>query len=548
MLRKIWKVIKLMLVLPIMPLFMWGPFTHPIINKLAHEKAQKRYKNGDKNINPLIIETINKHAETFYFAGNSPDAIAINNILTNISVYDYTHNYHPDNVWGSPVFGYQLINRWVKSGKYPYKDLAIACGWLSHQVADWFAHYAAFDEKGNLLDNPYQESNNTTIFSGYSNSHRVFGTEYNPVILDKYSITNHALIEFFYDLILFSKYKDSLLKDTRVELFDHESSDNLLTYTSEFYKGTAVRIPPGEIALMKENFTFVIGGMEVLLNLCLAIRPELPDLLYSIYKDACLPQVVDSVVDKVFCLPTETIDKHVVYHTDHNDIIAPVKVERIQRSGTILFPIVHKLGASIDPKKLTPYISGKPIKISFFWGLLQLRLGFIFNFMKSLAISNLRKLSNREDSGELLAYISKLLVDNENNLNSPLENYRSNLRPIIKLHGNESHNEQKLLTTMFQQKNIKFRVYPPIYYGDHENSSSKKINPHSLTLRLNGYEVTKHTKDFQLNIKSNNDILDISCRILRDITPGQYHITINIKDESGIVSNTLDYEIMVSKL
>lgn len=542
MLKKIIQFFKLVLMLLLLPLFFWGPFTHPYINILAHREAKNRFKKGDKKINPVILEAVDKHPESFYFGGNSPDAIAINNILTGISVYDYTHNYNPDNAWGIPEFGYRLIREW-EEGKYPIRELSVACGWLSHQVADWFAHHAAIDTSGNLLDEPLQLTDGINTFSGYSNSHRVFGVNYHREILNQYTLTEHAIIEFFHDLILYHRYGLGPLKDTRVELFSDYPQGNLLTDTSEKYKGVAARIAPELLSGMKENFTFIIGGLELLMHLFITLRPQLPGILYSIYKDGLIKQAADHVLKKVFCYSQRELSLEIL---DRNPkVLSPIKVINIQRSGTILFPIVHGLGSIIDPKALIPYISGVPIRFSLLWGLLDIRLKFISTLIRLLTTMSLEKLAKDENAGELISFFSKLLVDRSGDLKRPLENFRSSLKPLIKLYGDPNKTKKENLYHMLGQRNISFRAYPPIYYGSFNNASYKALDPESLTLRINGYNVRKENGDFALNVYKKDDILDIKCRIFEGIPPGPYHIYFDIKDLSGVTSNKFDYELNI---
>ena len=109
---------------------------HPHINRLALRKAKKELASGNTGINEDMIKRLAANEEAFIFAGNSADAISMNHILNNVSVYDYAHNAIPDTFEGSPQFGQALIDEWrqaydgERGVRYSDRDFR-GCLWLA---------------------------------------------------------------------------------------------------------------------------------------------------------------------------------------------------------------------------------------------------------------------------------------------------------------------------------------------------------------------------------------------------------------------------------
>ncbi|HEY3316574.1 MAG TPA: hypothetical protein VGL40_15025 [Bacillota bacterium] len=82
------------------------------------------------------------------------------------------------------------------------RELAVACGWLAHQIADFYPHYAPVDAQGALVE---AGATNGSPFKGYANSHRVLGTSFYSEVLNEYTTLDHGLIEFFHDCKTTSK-------------------------------------------------------------------------------------------------------------------------------------------------------------------------------------------------------------------------------------------------------------------------------------------------------------------------------------------------------
>ncbi|MHB8927851.1 MAG: hypothetical protein ACYC9Q_09390, partial [Bacillota bacterium] len=187
LLARVGRALRLGLLMPVLPVIWFGPITHPEINRRALQKA-KELKAAGGAVNTKLLRVVSQNEEAFVFGGNSADAISTQHVLNGIAIYDYAHNQIPNSADGSPLFGYRLIAKWLENENgprpYPPRELAVACGWLAHQIADFYPHYAPVDSQGALVK---AGATNGSPFKGYANSHRVLGTSFYREILDEYT-------------------------------------------------------------------------------------------------------------------------------------------------------------------------------------------------------------------------------------------------------------------------------------------------------------------------------------------------------------------------
>lgn len=289
------QVLKLVLLLPILPVLAYGPVMHPILAFRALKEARKRLDEGDDSVNRDLVETAEANQETFTLAANSADAISANHMLNNMWIYDYAHNFVPDSGDGRPLFGYTLLDEWFRAREgntpYPPRDLALAMGWLAHQLGDTYPHYTRCP-----LEAPE--------FEGYAESFRILGPDFHHEVLDQYKTVEHGLVEFFHDLIaLFGPDGEPLREGVRLEFFEG-GAGNLLTRTSErFGAAHRVRIPPEHLPSLKANFQAVIDGTVFLAHLVRRLQPKLhPNLLVKLGPDhaRCLDQSTRDIVSGLF--------------------------------------------------------------------------------------------------------------------------------------------------------------------------------------------------------------------------------------------------------
>jgi len=262
MLSRLKRILVRILLFPVMPAIMWGPFTHPYIARKVYEKSEQN--SGNTKIKE-IDQAISKNKEDYIYAANSPDCIATNHLLYNKIIYDYAHNYIPNKPEGSPLFGYRLVHtalEKIKNASSPMekakheRQLAFACGWLTHQLSDYIAHYDGV--KG---------------FYGYANSHQIIGCNFYPDILRKKESVEHGIIELYHDINIYENLdrNNIILGYNHVELPTDE--DNLITEVSKSFV-CFPNIPQKHLPSLKENFNLAINGMESLILLLKNIQPK----------------------------------------------------------------------------------------------------------------------------------------------------------------------------------------------------------------------------------------------------------------------------------
>ncbi|MBO8129587.1 MAG: hypothetical protein H0Z39_10415 [Peptococcaceae bacterium] len=556
------------LILPIFPAFAWGPFTHPVISKKALEKAENELAEGNKNINRDLVERIKKHEEVFLFASNSADAISVYHILSGgLAVYDYAHNHIPDNPCGKPEFGYKLIHEYLKqseNGKSEYtydeKDLAVACGWLSHQLADWYTQYPAVDTEGELLPDPLSDADGVTSFFGYANSHRVLGPDYHPVILERCTLADHALVELFHDMLILEEHY-SIVKNNRVELFNiyytpSGKSYNLLTQTSEQYRGIVSRIPCEDILELRNNFNFIINGIHLFIELLKMLQPSMIKTVYRSldprytgkpdYIVLSINRVVEGLFQKSYdeiaklaqssltCeLPTE----------DHRRI----KARNITRAGTILFGAAYQLGKTLSHEAILPLINDKDsLNIKLLWGAIDLRFNFIKHMLRYFIANKLPQLtSSNLPMAALLGFLGELLKGKHDTFEGPRREFRKYLKPLITLPGPADIDDVILMRRMIERGLITVKITPATYRTNPTAPLSKQLDPDTLKFRINGYHVSDLPERYELKLDWDNSELIINCRIRKPLCPGYHHIYIEIQDHSGIRSQPLEMEIHI---
>ena len=146
-----------------------GSVTHSYI---AHRAFRKAKSSPSLARCREILDTIDRNPETYLHSANGPDAIAANHVLYNIIAYDYAHNNIPNRPDGTPIFGYRLVaealDRLQSASEAARhireEELAFACGWLTHQLSDWIAHYKSIENE--------TIAGEAFTFYGYANSTR----------------------------------------------------------------------------------------------------------------------------------------------------------------------------------------------------------------------------------------------------------------------------------------------------------------------------------------------------------------------------------------
>ena len=299
---KLRRLLTLTLMLPVLPCFMWGPFMHPYINLRALRKARDRADEGDASINMELVEACEDNLDHFVYGANSADTISTNHVTTGLTIYDYAHNAVPDNAQGLPFFGYALIDQWQRSSSSkPCKaDLALACGWLGHQLADWYPHYARMEKGGVLSQDPTGVADEISSFSGFADAHPIFGDDHLPSILRTNTVIEHALIELFYDIIAVHEHDSELFKDPLkcLAMFS-DTDDNLHRYVGAFQRIYTRFLRSTPIPNCQFPASHLL--MRLLIEVIRVYRPGLVDSLrLRFWQNEFVERSIDRVVDFMF--------------------------------------------------------------------------------------------------------------------------------------------------------------------------------------------------------------------------------------------------------
>lgn len=143
---------------PLCPLLQWGPLTHCYLNHQAKKQFLETDPPADHPTARLLRDPA--HGRGYVQHGIDPDVIKTHSFLNKELCYEYAHNPLPNRYVGRPRFGHAL---W-QAAENPDEQL-MALGWISHQVADQFAHNIPFDR-----------------FFGYVNREAYFGYYWDEVM------------------------------------------------------------------------------------------------------------------------------------------------------------------------------------------------------------------------------------------------------------------------------------------------------------------------------------------------------------------------------
>ncbi|NLM38832.1 MAG: hypothetical protein GX205_02165 [Firmicutes bacterium] len=557
---KLRRLLTLTLMLPVLPCFMWGPFMHPYINLRALRKARDRADEGDASINMELVEACEGNLDHFVYGANSADTISTNHVTTGLTIYDYAHNAVPDNAQGLPFFGYALIDQWQRSSSSkPCKaDLALACGWLGHQLADWYPHYARMEKGGVLSQDPTGVADEINSFSGFADAHPIFGDDHPPSILRTNTVIEHALIELFYDIIAVHEHDSELFKDPLkcLAMFS-DTDDNLLTVTSERFKGIYTRIPPEHLPSLTANFQQVIFLMRLLIEVIRVYRPGLVDSLrLRFWQNEFVERSIDRVVDFMFRQDFSEISQMA---TPLNDTVDGPDSFRLINSkmGSTLFDILYSISKPLkkmESKKLwkavrDPFVllgegAGVNIVRGLFGQALRDKLG-------ELVDTHVYRSSLVEKNG-LVSFILTLLIDSgDDPIHSAIQSYKKLAPPIVTLDTTPSGvmPSPEAVAELFRKGNIPIRISPAVRREDPQLGELKALDLSTLIFRIDGYDVTHRPDLFDVAEKrwdAGELVLNVG---LRDTLQGDHHhIFVDIHDNNKIHSKYLDLEVTLGSV
>ncbi|MBE0466521.1 MAG: zinc dependent phospholipase C family protein [Candidatus Desulforudis sp.] len=547
----LWRVV----LLPLLPVLEWGPATHPLITRQALERAETELGKGNPQVNPEIVELLSRHREAYVYGSNSADVISVYHIGSGGSaIYDYAHNFYPDHAGGTPVFGYALIDEWLRAYNrerdtvYPEREFAVACGWLSHQLADWYAHYVPVDGEGRLVPDQLTIPDGEYVFSGYANSHRILGVNFLPEILALYNKLDHALLELAHDIMVLANSRE-LRRNNRVELFCtyHENGvrHNLLCATSKRYRGVVAAIPLEHIDQLRNEFNLVIRGLKVAAETLLGLNPRLTRILRNsldpgvTHKPDYISLAAGQIVDDLFCKSFAEISKLAGRLDCQPGPGAPdIRIREYGRSGTVIFQVLRRIGELIGDG------GGRRCPQA----LLALKSCLVQQLVRCWGPDRVWRLAGRlHPDPALWGFVSRLFKGDSSDLEAPRADFLRFLQPVVAFDGPSGLNEAELLQEMIAGGELRVKVVPATAL-DRSPSPNKGIDPGSVRFWINNYPVEELPDFYRLNSAWYGPRLVLNCEIKGDLCPGAHLLHVNAADQGGVEGRALEREIHFARL
>lgn len=558
------RVIVQALLLPAMPCFMWGPFTHPYIGRRALKKAEQ---DPDSVGCKALIDAIKRNEYTYTFATNSPDAIATNHVLRNVVMYDYAHNNIPDAPDGNPAFGYRLVDtaltrlgeaRTPGEAARREREVAFACGWLSHQLSDWVAHYEKQEYGG---DTPGTGTAGPQYFTGYANSHQILGPNFHPDILRRKEMVDHGLVEVFHDLYVMSTDATGFLSPGKnhVEL-PTDSSDNLISLVSQsFVREGFSMIPPGHLPSLRRDFDTVIGGLDALAWILRRLQPRLDGVVAEFVEGgrrAYVERSVERVSEHLFRLGREEISRRarLMPRAEAADLQVSVVP---YRKESLIQGIAFRIGRSVRPQDVAALFGeGSILRLEYRllgWRDFSLLRGEArFDLVERLRepmVTGLQGVGGRfEPPRALVRFVHALLSERTNILEAARDSYASGLRPVAALDCDEGTHplctEEDILDGMIREGAIRVR-FTPARRTDRD-TPSYLLDPASVNIRLNGYGPADPGTGFTLSVSDPRaEILRYTVHLREGFRPPFLHLFADIHDYRGEHSEYIDRQIRI---
>lgn len=560
-----WRVLLIqVLMAPLLPCFMWGPFTHPDIARRAFEKA----KEGEKPVGcQEVVQCISRNKETYIYAANSPDAISTNHILRNVITYDYAHNNIPDEPDGHPAFGYRLLDKALerlKASGNPRardrheKEVAFACGWLSHQLADWIPHYHEQPGQGECR------------FTGYANSHQVLKPCFYKDILETKEKVEHGILELFHDAYVYARDQSGYLapgKNTVCLLTDDR--DNLITAVSEEFKSDGFsRLPMEHLPSLERDFRIVIAGMETLLILLSRLQPRFNDIVTAFIEEKdkdrnqeerfqFVDRSVDCVFSRLFALTRDEISEKASESLRANSYGSQVTI--VQKKESILHQWAFKIGQAIKPQDIASILGERalirvdvskrlPEWIRGMVGQIEASTDIVMR-LKGLLISRSKQIVDRSESTRALGrFLTALLAGGNNALEEAQDQYCEGLRPIAQLHVPlkelRTRTIDDIAREMVGKQVIGIRFTPALRRD--KQTTKYLLDPDTVNIRVNGYSSEEAPDLFTVvPVDVESDVLKYEIH-LKNIPRPVLHIFADVHDYRGEHSQYIDYQLKLS--
>jgi len=472
-----------------------GKVTHPYIAYQAHRKAKE---NRGQSTNQSIMQAIDRHLDTYIYAANSPDAISTNHVLFNIIIYDYAHNNMPDKPTGAPLFGYRLVAQALerlrnapRSDRARYEEeLAFACGWLTHQVSDWVAHYREVDRE--------IRPGRPHTFYGYANSHQVLSPYFHPDILAAKREAEHALTETLHDAYITLTDTTDLFGPGKAKAhLPIRENDNLISLVSETFASLGCsKIPAKHLKKLQEDFNTVISGIQAGILFMKHMQPKFEEMVreFAERDQRYIDESVDRVIHYVLSLSDEQIDAAA-------NKTEPGRGEATATSVVSARPesIIHKLAFSLGkamPPAIVDFLFASPIvRVKWDLPVLPERHDVNFEFhlrdrVRKLLPGVLEQFGGRSESTRaLVSFASELISASDDVLKRARDAYCTNLHPVTALDVEpDSFGQGDTdvdLKQMIDEGVIRIR-FTPAKRTDRD-SAQYLLDPDSAVIRINGY-------------------------------------------------------------
>lgn len=500
---------------PALPLLGWGPFTHMHVTRLAWRKAQEHSSTAAND----LLDRLAGQEEILVRASVSADAISSYHVLNASSLYDYMHNWIPDNAYGMPRFGYALVSHSLSASS---RDLAVACGWLAHQLADWWAHYALVGTDGNPA--PWGEAAAGGVFPGYANSFRILGPDFYPEVLERYQTLDHALVEALYDLLVIFTPDAADLRKQRPALFEPGPA-NPLTLTSELWAARLPRIPPELVREMQRSFHRVMDGLITLYALLGPFRSWLQrrvdDLLqFGAMGQEYLERCADKIWEGLFQVSYEEMAQWGAPEALPPGTGPPFAVRegvfsRRAYPGTLLLTLAASLG--------------------------ELREEVDQTFLAQLA----QVLSAQPPTlpGLALRFLSALARGWEEDDLYPLRWLRYSLPPVITLSGVTPSEVPARLPQVLAARELTVVFVPAAPLTSDPLTGPKSLDPSSLRLAFNGYDVDRYPAYFRVEKCREGGKIIWHCRLRQPVEEGSHHVWAAARDRAGTAALPFTHEV-----
>ncbi|MGB4337737.1 MAG: hypothetical protein WBK10_04105, partial [Bacillota bacterium] len=460
------------------------------------------------------MEAIEHHTDTYIYAANSPDAISTNNVLFNIIIYDYAHNNMPDRPDGTPLFGYRLVVKALerlrlapRAERERYeKELAFACGWLTHQVSDWVAHYREVERE----IRPGQAH----TFYGYANSHQVLSPYFHHEILAAKRDAEHALTEIFHDAHIMLTDESGRFGPGRLTAYlPIDEDDNLISLVSETFAGLGCsKIPSKHLRKLRDDFDIVIRGIQVGVLLVKTMQPQLAQIVKAFvesnqrYVDESIQRVIDRVL-----MPSEAEILEEANRTPGGSGATTAVSIVHARPESVLHRLAFSLGKSLTPENVDSWLTR-----------FVLRRACVRRFLAS----SLAQYGGRAESTRALVNFASVLISaSKNTMEAARDAYCTNLRPVAAVDAPFDQygrcDSDGALKRMVDDGAIKIR-FTPAKRTD-KNSTQYLLDPGTAVIRVNGYLPDEKNAPFSMESRwdETGEILECEVRLHPEARSGE---------------------------